>query len=1345
MSLGKGFKNFTTWRLVGMLKRNSRPAWGIGRRDVCGAVLGGVYFFQTLSLALALLLGVASYQAHAKLLEKSTFEITAPEVQAAAEDPARFYVKTQNGSWAQDKFIYSPDTGLLLRLAENREVTAVHSFGVIPGLTENDLEILSFSSLIPFESEEPSRVIVRHGVWMSIVDAQEDRLIMGNIGPVEPGVGGKWFNREVVVGGKVRYYTFVARTALRNHPQTPENAPDRELMNRLVMVDLETQSVGVLPLRSDIEPIEMRIVGTDAGAIRLVGRYHSPQPGSRNPFQKAEMIVDLKELNVTQAEGVSFFANRPISNMKVLRAVRGMFSNDQLAERLMLPGITSEQLMSQGNPNDTAAKTAALSLVQQKIADAKLIEGAVRDGLRNIHGQKDAIQALVALAQGRATAKKAQVSVAGGTTGTGKTSGVAAFAKALFPQKTQPVFEISFSENTEEKFLQTTLFGSAPGYIGMDTPSGLMVWLLANPDGGVLLFDEIEKAPPEAMKILMSFLDRQEVKITPQLLKFMIASYQEMKLEVEHWPLAIREATSNGTKLDVGVTLRLTPDHFIFLNTNAGASLYNGSGISNVASQRLETEQQLRAANARFNGEVIKAELRERGYEDEILNRVSTYIPFKVIMPEDHKYIVRDRLAEIEAYFKKEYFIDLTYSPEAYEYLVQATYSPLDGARFVENQLRKWVTSNLTEALFQTETLRAGQAVRWTLDPSDGRRHNQLVLVHEENGKLNELGRYNVGKAPPAAPTWILERAETRLLPMLVDRIRGHQHEKEQLANRTISNLKKAVKAPSKAGGVVSFEYSDGPPGTGKTEIAKVSAEAIFEDPRAMIVVEMNNINSMDDFYRMLVQPLKAAATSNPEGLVVLLDEFPRAGGDNPFVRKEIQQAFLSILDEGVLPAIPWETKTVGSKHVRENSKTPLPKATLFYATGNMIEGVLGPNAEFMTNNELTAQLLWLQKHPERFRSVYQQSFVAALRSRMGEPNVFMNLSDADLEWLRDEKFLPNALKLLKEEGVEVTLAKSAKDYFRKEQIAIRGGRWVRDKVEVLIEAPLNAWLLGVLKYRNSQVTVEFDADSREMRASVARGGKVYEEKVLAKVPRARSDVHPEVKQKLRISTHVHEAGHAVVMRALFGKDAVDRIVTFGGGDGGWTEFATDAKGHEPYLTTKGGPFHIAALLGGHLAEQLFQKGNTSNGASSDFSRARSTSLTMILDGSVLSEAPIAITVDPKNGQLQLSDAMKLELELKQKALLGFGHRLATWILKHNSKLIAAIAERMEANHQNFSIEREELEEIIEKTGLRVPSDKEIRKIMLADRKTHRTCREMLLNEDTTVLDRLLDFILRRK
>ena len=142
----------------------------------------------------------------------------------------------------------------------------------------------------------------------------------------------------------------------------------------------------------------------------------------------------------------------------------------------------------------------------QKVAD-------LETGLKKrIIGQDEAVSAVAAAVRRsriRLSAKKRPASfIFVGPTGVGKTELVKVLSEELF-DNVEPLIRLDMSEFME-KHSVSRIIGSPPGYVGYDEAGQLTEKVRRRPYS-IVLFDEIEKAHPDVMNILLQILDEGRI------------------------------------------------------------------------------------------------------------------------------------------------------------------------------------------------------------------------------------------------------------------------------------------------------------------------------------------------------------------------------------------------------------------------------------------------------------------------------------------------------------------------------------------------------------------------------------------------------------------------------------------------------------------------------------------------------------------------------------------------------------------------------------------------------------------------------------------------------------------
>jgi ATP-dependent Clp protease ATP-binding subunit ClpB len=231
-----------------------------------------------------------------------------------------------------------------------------------------------------------------------------------------------------------------------------------------------------------------------------------------------------------------------------------------------------------------------------------------------------------------------------GPTGVGKTETARALAEFLFDDE-QAMVRIDMSEY-QEKHTVSRLIGAPPGYVGYDEAGQLTEAVRRRPYS-VVLFDEVEKAHPEVLNVLLQLLDDG------------------------------RLTDAQGRTVDFRNTI-------VIMTSNLGSQWIHERGLS---------EDEIRER-------VMEA---VRGhFRPELLNRIDEIVIFHALGLEQIQHIVdiqlrglRKRLAERK--------MSLELSPEAATEIARAGFDPVYGARPLKRTIQKDVVQPLAVRMLQGE------------------------------------------------------------------------------------------------------------------------------------------------------------------------------------------------------------------------------------------------------------------------------------------------------------------------------------------------------------------------------------------------------------------------------------------------------------------------------------------------------------------------------------------------------------------------------------------------------------------------------------------------------------------
>ncbi len=233
-----------------------------------------------------------------------------------------------------------------------------------------------------------------------------------------------------------------------------------------------------------------------------------------------------------------------------------------------------------------------------------------------------------------------------GPTGTGKTELVRVLSKELFDSP-ETLIRLDMSEFME-KHSVSKIIGSPPGYVGYDEAGQLTEKVRRRPYS-VLLFDEIEKAHPDVMNILLQILD--EGRITD----------------------------AHGRTVNFENTV-------IVMTSNAGSNNREALVGFNRTAADVNREKTMRALS-----EFLRPEF---------LSRVDEVVIFRALDEEDYRKIAVLMLNEYVGTLS-ERGVSLRWSEEAVELIASKAIGGKSGARDIRNTIRRTVEDKITALLVE--------------------------------------------------------------------------------------------------------------------------------------------------------------------------------------------------------------------------------------------------------------------------------------------------------------------------------------------------------------------------------------------------------------------------------------------------------------------------------------------------------------------------------------------------------------------------------------------------------------------------------------------------------------------
>ena len=360
---------------------------------------------------------------------------------------------------------------------------------------------------------------------------------------------------------------------------------------------------------------------------------------NRTLARRAEVDKELADLDKEKEVMMAAATEESYARLAAIRSQELRLEQEKgQLDAALTPALTLEHL---ANVIELWTKIPASQIQEREYQRLARLEERLK---QHIIGQDEAVHAVSsAIRRGRVgiSPKRKPVSfIFVGSTGVGKTELVKQLAHDLF-NTPESLIRLDMSEFME-KHAVSRIIGSPPGYVGYDEAGQLTEKIRRKPYS-VILFDEIEKAHPDVLNILLQILD--DGRITD----------------------------AHGRTVNFENTV-------IVMTSNAGSNTKSGSvGFA-------------RTANEQGRERAMKA--LQEFLRPEFINRVDEIVYFNQLTEDNFKAIAALMLQELQDSLAEKGIV-FTWQDSLLDYLVKKSYSAAYGAR----NLRRLIQKELEDAI----------------------------------------------------------------------------------------------------------------------------------------------------------------------------------------------------------------------------------------------------------------------------------------------------------------------------------------------------------------------------------------------------------------------------------------------------------------------------------------------------------------------------------------------------------------------------------------------------------------------------------------------------------------------
>lgn len=355
------------------------------------------------------------------------------------------------------------------------------------------------------------------------------------------------------------------------------------------------------------------------------------------------------------------------------------------------PNVTAEDIA------EVVSMWTGVPLMQMAQEESERLLQMEDELMKAIIGQEEAIETISkAVRRARAGLKDPSRPIGSfvflGPTGVGKTELTKALAKFLFGSE-DALIQLDMSEFMERHSV-SRLVGAPPGYIGYDDAGQLTEAIRRRPYS-IVVFDEIEKAHPEAHNMLLQIMEEGHL------------------------------TDARGRKVDF-------KNAIMIMTSNVGAEMIRRQ--TSVGFQ-LQRDEELEEKLAYQDMRKKLTESLKRVFRPEFINRLDGVIVFRSLNKEHIQQIVSLELDKV-ALRLKEHELTLTATPEALELLADMGFDPEMGARPLRRIIQQKIEDRLSDAVLSGQ-FEHGAVVVIDVEVSEDETDIVLRDQKENNGETS--------------------------------------------------------------------------------------------------------------------------------------------------------------------------------------------------------------------------------------------------------------------------------------------------------------------------------------------------------------------------------------------------------------------------------------------------------------------------------------------------------------------------------------------------------------------------------------------------------------------------------
>ena len=460
--------------------------------------------------------------------------------------------------------------------------------------------------------------------------------------------------------------------------------PIAELDSRIRQLEIEREAIKREGVSMKMDKIKEELKSLNAERDDLRKRWDE-EKGILSELQKQRQKMEDYKIEAHNAERAGDYGK--VAEIRYAKMADAQAKIDQLTARQA--AIKDPIITEAVTPEDIAevvAKWTGIPVKRMLESEREKLLRMEAELHKRVVGQNAAIEAVAdAVRRSRAGLQNEKRPIGSflfmGTTGVGKTELAKALAEFLFNDENM-MTRIDMSEY-QERHSVSRLVGAPPGYVGYDE-GGQLTEAVRRKPYSVVLLDEIEKAHPDVINILLQVLDDG------------------------------RLTDNKGRTVDFKNTI-------LIMTSNVGADIIQSymeclplAAIPSETKGGVE-ESQRESLLAECRSEVL--EVLKRTVRPEFLNRIDEVIMFEPLSQTDIRDILRMQIADQQSKLA-ENGVNITFTQEFEDYMSTKGYEPAYGARPIKRLMQKELVNLLAKSILDGHVRRDTVI---TVDVQDGR------------------------------------------------------------------------------------------------------------------------------------------------------------------------------------------------------------------------------------------------------------------------------------------------------------------------------------------------------------------------------------------------------------------------------------------------------------------------------------------------------------------------------------------------------------------------------------------------------------------------------------------------